>query len=195
MEASSAYPQLKKLFDGQQPLSDEEWGLYASKVVVREFAAQELITQPGKREEYISFIERGSVRMYALQEGKEICVTFRFQGEFVSSYASFLTGQPSRLYLEAMEDAVLYGMRHADLQQLYGLSKDGERLGRLNAEGLYIEQAMHLEALLMDPPYMRFQQLLKAKPVWFQRVPQKYLASYLNITPETFSRYKRKLME
>jgi CRP-like cAMP-binding protein len=103
-----------------------------------------------------------------------------------------LTQSPSRQYIEAIEETTLYAIHYAALQEMYATSKNGERLGRLSAEGLFIEKEIHEASLMLDSPDERFNSLLKYKRDWIQRIPQKYLASYLNLTPETFSRLKKR---
>ena len=44
-------------------------------------------------------------------------------------------------------------------------------------------------------PRERFLRFVSKHPELMQRVPQKYLASYLNIKPETFSRFKHMVKE
>jgi hypothetical protein len=73
---------------------------------------------------------------------------------------------------------------------LYDNSKTGEKLGRHQSEYLLIEKETHEASLMLDSPDERYKQLLATKPNWLLRVPSYMIASYLNITPETFSRVK-----
>jgi len=71
----------------------------------------------------------------------------------------------------------------------------GERLGRLIQEGMYVKKDERRYAMLSKSMRERFIDYMKEHPHMLQRVSQKYLASYLNITSETFSRYKHLVRE
>jgi len=184
------YKELKQILDKKNLLTESEWNNMEEHLVEKNFNKGEIITEEGSVDNYLYFISSGAIRKYYLVQGKEHCVDFRFENQFVSSYASFLTGRPSRQYMEALEDSVLVCMSFASLQNLYGSSKTGEKLGRLQAEGLFIEKELHEESLMLDSPDERYKRLLATKPNWLLRIPSYMIASYLNMTPETYSRVK-----
>jgi len=186
------YTDLKLFFDKMNPLKRLEWELFKSNTKTKAFQKGEIITREGQIENYLYFISKGGTRIFYLKEGNETNIDFRFENQFTSSYASFLTQTPSRQYIEAIEDSVLYAINYKALQKMYGLSKNGERLGRINAQDLFLEKEMHEASLMLDTPEERFNQLFQNKKHWLQRVPQKQIASYLNMTPETFSRIKKR---
>ncbi|MCK5278669.1 MAG: hypothetical protein KAK04_09025 [Cyclobacteriaceae bacterium] len=68
-----------------------------------------------------------------------------------------------------------------------------ERIGRLSAEKLVVKYHLRQAALMLDTARDRFINLSNDKKQWILRVPQKHLASYINITPEYYSRLKKEL--
>ena len=65
-----------------------------------------------------------------------------------------------------------------------------EHLGRLVVTfAMIIKDRWQMQMVKMTPRE-RFLNFVTKNPELMQRVPQKYLASYLNIKPETFSRFK-----
>ena len=99
------------------------------------------------------------------------------------------------MFLAAIEPTTVLAMDYQLLQSLYQYSKNGERLGRINAEQLFIQKELREASLMLDSPDERFLFLMQQKKEWFQRVPQYLLASYLNISPETLSRIKKRNMK
>jgi len=186
------YENLRSFFDRLNPLDDHEWDAFKKNIKVKCFKKGELIRREGEIEQNLFFVCNGGVRVFYLKDGNEINVNFRFENQFTSAYASFLTQTPSRQYIAAIEDTKLYAIHYSALQELYATFKNGECLGRLSAESLFIEKEIHEASLMLDSPDERFNSLLEHKKDWIQRIPQKYLASYLNITPETFSRLKKR---
>jgi CRP-like cAMP-binding protein len=187
------FQELKKLFENLHPLSAEEWNEINSYFKEVKFDKGVIITKEGQVENYLYFTVKGGTRAFYLKEGEEHCIDFRFENEFTGSYISFLQQQPSRLYVQTLEPTTLYAISHSSLQKLYDEYKIGEKLGRLSAEKLLIKYQVRQATLLLDTATERFHNLSNNKKNWIQRVPQKYLASYLNITPEYYSRLKKEL--
>lgn len=188
-------PTIKDAFDQFHPLEKSEMDAFMALTMARSFKAGEVILAEGKIENYLSFIEQGALRTFFPKNGKEHHIDFGFEGQFCSSYSSFISRSPSKSVTAALEDTRLISISYDNLQLLYENSVNGERLGRLSAESLFKERVVHEVSLMLETPEERFNYLMENKKDWVRRVPQKYLASYLNITPETFSRLKRKAMQ
>ena len=184
---------IKIIIDFKNVLSDCEWEEMKTHFIQKKLKKDAIITAERQTEKYLYFIKQGVVRKYYLVNGIEYNIDFRFENQFVSSYASFLTQQPSAIFLEAIEDVTLLAIKFKSLQELYRISKSGERLGRLYAEELFIEKKIREAALMIQSPKERYINLLTQKPHWIKRVPLYMIASYLNITPETLSRVRKKI--
>ncbi len=183
---------LKIFIDHENLLTESEWNTLKNNFAKKEYHVDEIVTEEGQIEKYLYFILKGCVRKYYLVDGKEHCIDFRFENQFISSYASFLTQQPSRQFLQAIEETTLLAISYNSLQELYRISKSGEKLGRNNAEGLFIEKDLREASLMLDSPDERYINLMKQKPDWIQRLPLHMIASYLNVTPETLSRIRKR---
>jgi CRP-like cAMP-binding protein len=186
---------IKETLDSVFPLEPDELESFIALTRRREYKAGEVVLAEGYTENYLNFIGKGAVRTFYPRNGKEHHINFGFAGQFCSSYTSFLNRTASKSVTVALEDTILQSLSFENLQVLYDKSKNGERLGRLSAEELYKEIELHEVSLMLETPEERFNHLLLNKKEWVRRIPQIYLASYLNITPETFSRLKRKMMQ
>lgn len=186
---------LKEFFNQQHPLKDEEWELFASKLTRVEYSKNTIITKEGEIEKYLYFIAKGGVRIYHLNKGKEYSIDFRFENQFTSSYASFLTRTPSRQYMETIENSILYRIPYDFLMELSYTTLPGAILSKINAEQLFIEKELREASLRLDSPDERYINLLQNKKHWLQRVPQHYIASFLHMTPETLSRVKKRTLK
>ena len=106
---------------------------------------------------------------------------------------SFNSGCPSNLSLQALEETIVYRIGKEDLISLYAKHHNFETFGRLMAEQILqraTDTAMYLAA---DKPEERFQHLLRSRPELFLRVPQKYIANLLGISPESLSRLQKRM--
>jgi CRP-like cAMP-binding protein len=116
----------------------------------------------------------------------------RLKMSFITDYLSFLTGIPADKDIICLEVCELLTINKTSLEKLYKEDIRFERLGRLMAEGLFINWHLKAKSLFMDDAETRYYQLTSNKPDLVQRVPQYMIASYLNVTPETISRIRKK---
>jgi CRP-like cAMP-binding protein len=140
----------------------------------------------------IGFIKSGYVRLYYLLDGDDITKDFNFENNFCGSHASFSMVAPSGFNIVAMEDVTIEEISRTDLYALYDKYKSFERLGRLVMERMFDRKERRESAFLQDDAERRYSDLLIQYPGITQRVPLKYIASYLGLTAETVSRLRAK---
>lgn len=174
-------------------LSDEDWNIFSSKLIRQEFPKKTAILQNGHIENYLSFIEKGILRYYIPSENKDLTFTFVFDGEFTSGYDSFITRLPVNYTIEALSDTILWRISYDDLQDIYAETKIGNAIGRLASEGLFIKKSKRELSLLNDSAEQRYLNLFTEQPHLIQKIPQKYLASYIGITPQALSRIRKRI--
>ncbi|MBP6589869.1 MAG: Crp/Fnr family transcriptional regulator [Chitinophagaceae bacterium] len=180
----------KRLVPG---MSVAEWKALESKLTVQQLTKGSLLIRQGEVSRSVSFINKGLVRIYYLSDGKEINTGFIAENEYVSSYSSFLTRQPSAENIDALEDCELINLSFESMQELYLSHPIYERFGRKIAEMLYIMVSSHTTLLLTLSPEERYQTMLLQQPYLLQRVPQYMIASFIGITPEHLSRIRKKM--
>ncbi|WP_431215632.1 Crp/Fnr family transcriptional regulator [Puia sp. P3] len=174
-------------------LTNEEFTFLAEKIVVRSFDRRQQLVSVGDVEQYMNFLVRGLARMYFIKGRTEVITNIAKEGELVSSSASFLSGDPSCYFIETLEPATMLSITREHLDGLYQQSSSVERLGRLITTQFVLQkEEWELECMRLDTKE-RFLRFVENNPDLLQRVPQKYLASYLNMKPETFSRLKHLL--
>lgn len=176
-------------------LEDAAWADMQQRLHQRAYKKKELFIAEGKICREIAFLCKGSFRYYKIIDGIEVSTFFSFEQNWVSSYTSFLRKEPSFVSVEAMEDCELLVLGYDDMQQLYQRYITFERFGRLMAEYLVgcLEERMH--SLLLKTPEERYLKTLTDNSIYFERVPQHYIASYLGIAPESLSRIRKRVMQ
>jgi len=181
---------LRRYVTGYVALSNEEFTLLAEKIVVRTFDRRQQLLEPGEAERYMNFVVKGLVRMYFYRGKTEVITNIAKEGELVSSSASFLSGTPSHYFIETLEPTTLLSLTREDLEDVYRQSVRIERLGRLMITQFVMQKEEWEHECMRLDTRERFTRFVEKNPDLVQRVPQKYLASYLNMKPETFSRLK-----
>lgn len=182
--------ELRAIFEKQVPLEDQAWEDLQKIIAFKEFKRKDHFLYQGETCKQLGFIIKGYVRLYFLKDGEEITKDFNFENSFCGSYASFSLRQPSRFNIVAMEKVKLYTLGRDDLFRLFDRYPSLQKLGRLSMENMFIRKEMREASFLLDSAEQRYHELLTQYPQIQQRVPLKYLASYLGITPETLSRIR-----
>lgn len=187
------YENVKKYFSQFAKLTDEEW------------LAFELVLKPEKVKKKIRlvefssicrriyFVEKGCLRLYYYKDGEEVCGNFFFENELAGSFESFIKQSPSFQIIETLEDSLLLSFSFDELQKLFGNYPVYNRvfMNILNESFIGIQKLISL--YILTDPLERYLHLVKNYPAIIQRVPQKYIASFLGITPFSLSRIKARL--
>lgn len=156
-----------------------EWALkllFSKKVKKGEF-----IIQAGEICDKFYYIEKGLVRIYRMEGEKEITTWFTKEGDFIASVDSFQLGLPSKEYLEAIEDCVIYYINKKSYLYLTGLSTNFAQFSineLLNSLCEFQNQCVFLRTLSAPN---RLKYIEKEHPYLLARVKKKYLCSFLNI--------------
>lgn len=139
------------------------------------------------------FINSGCVRTYYVTgQGQEKTRYIAFENSIVASIASFLSRQPSFEFVDTLEDCELSVISREDFYRLAEDIPQWERFYRTLLETAYLFQHRKIEQLVTLSAKQRYTQLLTEHPQYLQRLSNKILASYLDMSQETLSRLKSK---
>lgn len=183
----------RKILHPYMPMEDAQWQKFKSSLIIRKYAKNEFILNEGETEKYLSIVVSGVTRHYVPSKGEEKSFDFSFQHEFNCSYASFIQQSSSKFYIQALEPTILASLHYNVLQELYKLNPLSNIFGRTAVEQYYIWREEREISLLTDSAEERYIKLMEKYPIYIQKIPQKYLSSYLNIKPESLSRIKKKI--
>jgi CRP-like cAMP-binding protein len=176
------------------PLEEDEFiQLIQPYIKHRYFQKKELVTEKGEVEDYINFVVDGLARKFYKSTQEEITLQISNKGHFIHVQESFHTQTPSEFYVEAIEPSTFVSISFNNLEKIYSSNSKMERLGRLVITHTTILRDKWQIQMIKMTPRERFLQFVANNPGLLKKVPQKYLASYLNIQPETFSRFKHLL--
>lgn len=172
------------------PLNKQEFGALLPYIEIREFDKKVRVINTGTVERYLNVIATGLARKYLPVRNKEITVQLASEGHIIHSELSFHYRIPSSAVIETIEPTTFFSISYDSLQQLYDQYPKAEHLGRLLISDLFVKTDNRYYHQLIKSTRERFLDYVRTHPQMMQRVPQKYIASFLNIKPETFSRLK-----
>ena len=141
------------------------------------------------------FVLSGCVRQYQLVNGEEKTTAFFIEGQAAVLYSSYLEGRPSEYYLSCVEDCILtIGTREQE-QKLHNQYPKLEYLIHTLMPQDYSKVQDRLASLINNNPEERYQILMKTQPELLDRVPLNQIASYIGVTPESFSRIRKRILK
>jgi len=184
---------VKRIFDPYFEAPLEIWESFAALLKRKSYKKNEIIKEVNKKENNLSIIIKGSAGIFLWKENSTICLDISYENEFFGDYMSFLTQKPTKLFTKAIEPVEILSISFSDLNELYKSSAIGVNIGRIAFESLFIHKQAQQIDLLMLTAEERYLKLLERQPEIIQRTPQKHIASYLGITPESFSRIRKKI--
>lgn len=175
-------------------LSADEFDHYIKPhIEIRHFDKKDTITKEGSVENYFNFVLKGLARKYYKNSRDEVCTQIASEGHIILVEDSFLSRRASGYCVDCIEPTHLASIQHHNLEKIFSSSTKMERMGRLVVTSIMVMREKWQMQLIKHSPRDRFLKFVHTHPALIQRVPQKYLASYLNIQPETFSRFKHLL--
>ena len=174
-------------------LSREEFDAISPYFEIRKFDKRTKVLKIGETDNYFNIIMKGIARKYLMVKKKEVTIQLSTEGHMIHSELSFNLQQPSDCIIETIEPVTFLSISYDNIQLIYQKFPKTEKLGRMIITEMFIKKDQRDFKQLNRTTRERFLEYMQNHPDILHRVPQKYLASYLNIKPETFSRLKHLL--
>lgn len=192
MEQIKAYLKDSSRLTGHIP-TEKDWEIILPKLVRQEFPKKHILSKAGQTENYLNFIESGVARFYIPKENNDVTFNIVFDTGFLSAYDSFLTQTPSTYNIETLTETVLWQLTYSDLQTLYKETELGNIIGRQASEELFLKKQKRELSLLNLTAEQRYLNLFSEQPKLLQKVPLKYIASFIGVTPQALSRIRKRI--
>lgn len=146
--------------------------------------------------DFLGFLDGGMLRSYYINDrGEDINFNFHMRGSFFSDYESLILGKKTTINIKACMESKIILLNKKDLNNLYKKDPYWQEFGRKMAEVIYLQVKKRMEELLCLSPEKRFSRLLLENPEIFQLVPQKHIASYLGVRPQSLSRLRTRILK
>lgn len=149
----------------------------------------------GRRSDRMGFLSSGIIREYVMVDEKEVTKWISTEGYFIVDLSGFLFHHPARWNLQALTDCELYVIELDDYRKLGSLVPRWTELEKLFLSRCFAVLEDRVLSHLSMSAEERYRQLFDYNKEIFNQVPLQYLASMLGMTPETFSRIRKKILE
>lgn len=152
----------------------------------------EFITVPGDVNTNMYFVVEGSLRVFVESDVEEHTIRFGYKNSFITALDSFLKDIPTVFYIQAIKKCTLKVISKENYLKCINASKENQQIWQTLLQEFVYQQIERENDLIINSPQKRFERVFKRSPQLFQEIPQKYIASYLRMTPETLSRIIKK---
>ncbi|WP_127128512.1 Crp/Fnr family transcriptional regulator [Pseudoflavitalea rhizosphaerae] len=182
--------QLIDFLQSLSPLNDEIIGYLNQAAIEKKVGRGKLLLTAGEVCEHYYFIKKGLVRGFIIEDGKEITTWICREGEVITSIVNILDIQAMGENMKTLENSELIVMPTSGIQYLYDRYPDFNRVGRRLLERYYYDAQQRAIICRIPNAAKRYEHFINTRPELVNRVPGKYIASFLNMTEETLSRVR-----
>lgn len=154
----------------------------------------DILLSNGKNSQVSYFVKKGCLRLYYIdEEGKDITRYIAFENQFATELVSFISNEPAQETIQVIEDSELLYITHDDFRHLMRSIPKWREFYTRYLEKAYVNNSKRLISFTTLDASERYKQLFQINPNIVKRLPNKIVASYINISQETLSRIKSKV--
>lgn len=174
-------------------ITEEEASLFSSCFQLKKYRKHEKFISFGQISNKVGFVKSGIFKCELIGTNKRVVDDFVFENQFVSNHYSFLTKQKSQKEITCMDDSTIKVISRDQLNLLAQQHSFIESMARQVNEMLFLRTHQKLTALKLQSAEERYLSLISSNKTVIEKIPQYDIASYLNVSPETISRIRKKL--
>jgi CRP-like cAMP-binding protein len=184
---------IQKIFSKYGRLSPADWDIISPLVGFQTLSKGEFFIHPGAYNDQLGVVMKGCLRYFYLKEGEEITGEFWQEGEIIGSFESCILQQSSTLYIEAIEPCEIITLSYPKLKELTASIQQLDKIIIALLEKFIVESQLRIASYITETPEQRYLRLRDEMPHIEERVHQKYIASFVGVTPVTLSRIRGRL--
>lgn len=171
-------------------MTHDELDVLESILVPMKFQKGEFVLKEGEVCSNIYWVVKGLIRQFYFKNDKELTEHLAIENTICMSIESLFKEQPSHLQIQAIEPTILFALPKDRLEREAVRNTNIQMLYRKILEESLILSQVKADMLRFEPAPERYAKLVKRSPQLVLRAPLVYIASYLQMTPETLSRVR-----
>lgn len=175
-------------------MTHDELDALENILVPQKYAKGQMIINEGQVCDSIYYIERGLIRQFYFKNGKQITEHLGEDHTIFMCIESLFREEPTKLQVEAIEPTIVYAIPKQKLEQVALHNVNIQILYRKILEESLIISQVHADLVRFETAQARYKRMCKLNPQVILRAPLVYIASYLQMTPETLSRVRAAML-
>lgn len=154
----------------------------------------DVFLKEGSIKSNVYFVKQGLIRSYFINEkGKEITNRLRYENQVLAPYETIYLKHPSRFIFQALEETELLVIDFEEMRKILDRNQKLETARRFFVSHILAETLTALDDFILLSPEDRYLKFIKEHPLLHSRVPSKFIANILGITPVSLSRIRKRV--
>jgi CRP-like cAMP-binding protein len=177
-------------------LTTEDLERVTNASVQKRIRKHQYLLGEGEVSDFVGFVVKGSFRLFRIGDDKqEHIMRFAIENWWISDFISFMSGQPSNCYIEALEDSELIRFSKEKWDELLATSSNFRQIiEALTAKNFEAHQN-RIFSNISEPAEVRYEKFVQQYPTLYNRIPLYMIASFLGLTRETLSRVRKQAVK
>ncbi len=184
--------QLEQYINSNFTVTGEEVSKIASMFQPDTLRKGDFYIKNGEACDKLSFVQSGFLRSYATLGDKDITQWIFSKGYFIGDMPSLTFNVPSRWSIQALTDIELFTIQKSDYNRIVETVPRWPEIEKHFLISCFRIMENRIFAHLSMPAEERYAVFYEHNKELFNQVPLQYIASLLGMTPETFSRVRRR---
>ena len=186
---------LKQIYKFSKELRIEDAGFLIKSAKTKVFQKKELLIDEGSLKTNVFFIKKGIVRCYCINEkGEETTFGLVTENQIISNIDTILYDRPSNFYFEALEETKTFSIDYSIVENIIENNPKLQKNRKFFAQKMMKIQHERIKSFVLLSPEERYLDFIKKNPSLVNRVPGKYIANVLGITPVSLSRIRARVV-
>lgn len=187
------YIEISNFFDTEYPLNKDGLEEMFTLFQKRTFKKGSRILEAGKEEKQLRFLNSGVIREFYSSAEKETNINFYTKPQFITDLSSFDSDSKTKRNQESLTTIELICIDKRPFRALLEKFECGKSFMNLSFQKILKRKELLEYNRITKTADQLYQELFIYKPHWLEKIPQYHIASYLNITPETLSRIRKRI--
>jgi len=184
----------RKFILNYSSFSQRDWDQVELVLKKKKYRKGELLLEEGKICRKLSFLESGFLRFYINKDGNDVSKFFTEPPYCFTSQRSFNNEIPAQENIEALEESIVWEIDKSATEDLLKIPNWSNFARKLTQEVQFFTEQI-LEDIQNLTAEERYFKMMKDGHIYLEKVPLKYLASYLGIAPQSLSRIRKKYFD
>jgi CRP-like cAMP-binding protein len=189
----SSLREIAIFFETEHPLNQEGLQELFAAFSVKNYQKGNIILHEDTIEHQLRFLNHGNIREYYATENKETNINFYTKPQFITDLLAFNNDSYTRKFQECLTEVELLVIDKTKFRSHLEKYTCGKEFVKATFQKLFRHKELLEYNRITKTPEDLYKELLIYKPTWLQKIPQYHIASYLNITPETLSRIRKRI--
>lgn len=190
---NSKFKEISLFFETEYPTNKDGLRELLSLFKIKSLKKGTEILKSDKEEKELRFLNHGIVREYYATPEKETNINFYTKPQFITDLSSFNNNLKTKKNQESLTNIELLCIQKTEFRKLLKKYECGTSFIDLSFQKLLKHKELLEYNRITKTPEELYKELLIYKPNWLEKIPQYHIASYLNISPETLSRIRKRI--